>query len=140
MPIPFLQSGTCRVLPAFAFILAFLATASAQQASDAIQPETGHDRAENRLVTAKSQMVAAAHPQASAAGIAMLEKGGTAADAMIAVQLVLGLVEPQSSGLGGGLSCYITTARMTGLLPMMAVRRRQWRPMAVCSWGRTANR
>lgn len=102
MPIPFLQSGTCRVLPAFAFILAFLATASAQQASDAIQPETGHDRAENRLVTAKSQMVAAAHPQASAAGIAMLEKGGTAADAMIAVQLVLGLVEPQSSGLGGG--------------------------------------
>jgi gamma-glutamyltranspeptidase/glutathione hydrolase len=47
-------------------------------------------------------MVVAAHPLASAAGARVLRQGGTAADAMIAVQLVLGLVEPQSSGLGGG--------------------------------------
>src|SRR5690606_4115058 len=38
----------------------------------------------------------------SEAGYAVLEAGGTAADAVVAVQLMLGLVEPQSSGLGGG--------------------------------------
>ncbi len=48
------------------------------------------------------QMVAAAHPLAAAAGMAMLRQGGTALDAAIAVQAVLSLVEPQSSGLGGG--------------------------------------
>ncbi len=47
-------------------------------------------------------MVVAAHPSGVEAGIAVLEAGGTAADAAVAVQLVLGLVEPQSSGLGGG--------------------------------------
>jgi gamma-glutamyltranspeptidase/glutathione hydrolase len=47
-------------------------------------------------------MVAAADPRAVEAGLEMLRAGGSAADAAIAVQLVLGLVEPQSSGLGGG--------------------------------------
>ena len=47
-------------------------------------------------------MIAAAHPLAVEAGARVLREGGTAADAMIATQLVLGLVEPQSSGLGGG--------------------------------------
>lgn len=47
-------------------------------------------------------MVAAAHPLAVEAGLAMIKKGGTAVDAAIASQMVLGLVEPQSSGLGGG--------------------------------------
>jgi gamma-glutamyltranspeptidase/glutathione hydrolase len=51
---------------------------------------------------AKDWMVAAAHPLAVEAGAAVLRDGGTAADAMVAVQAVLGLVEPQSSGLGGG--------------------------------------
>lgn len=53
-------------------------------------------------VEAKRQMVAAANPHASAAGLEILRKGGSAADAAIAVQLVLSLVEPQSSGIGGG--------------------------------------
>jgi len=48
-------------------------------------------------------MVSAAHPLAARAGQEILDAGGSAADAGIAVQLVLGLVEPQSSGLGGGL-------------------------------------
>jgi gamma-glutamyltranspeptidase/glutathione hydrolase len=47
-------------------------------------------------------MVAAGHPLAAEAGLAMLDRGGSAIDAMIAAQLVLTLVEPQSSGLGGG--------------------------------------
>jgi gamma-glutamyltranspeptidase/glutathione hydrolase len=47
-------------------------------------------------------MVAAAHPLAVKAGVRMLEQGGNAIDAMIATQLVLNLVEPSSSGLGGG--------------------------------------
>jgi gamma-glutamyltranspeptidase/glutathione hydrolase len=47
-------------------------------------------------------MVAAANPYAAEAGREILRAGGSAIDAAIATQLVLGLVEPQSSGLGGG--------------------------------------
>jgi gamma-glutamyltranspeptidase/glutathione hydrolase len=47
-------------------------------------------------------MVAAANPLAAEAGYEMLKQGGTAIDAGIATQLVLTLVEPQSSGIGGG--------------------------------------
>ncbi|BCW87049.1 Glutathione hydrolase proenzyme [Alphaproteobacteria bacterium SO-S41] len=50
----------------------------------------------------RGAMVAAANPLAVEAGLAVLRKGGSAVDAAIAVQTVLGLVEPQSSGLGGG--------------------------------------
>jgi len=53
-------------------------------------------------VQAQKWMISAANPLAVQAGADVLAKGGTAADAMVAVQAVLGLVEPQSSGLGGG--------------------------------------
>lgn len=52
--------------------------------------------------TATRHMAAAAHPLATEAGREILRAGGSAVDAAIAIQLVLGLVEPQSSGLGGG--------------------------------------
>lgn len=47
-------------------------------------------------------IVVAANPAATRAGVEILERGGTAADAAVAIESVLGLVEPQSSGLGGG--------------------------------------
>ena len=47
-------------------------------------------------------MVSAANPLAVDAGVKVLRRGGNATDAAVAVQAVLGLVEPQSSGLGGG--------------------------------------
>ncbi|PWW00122.1 gamma-glutamyltransferase 1 [Hoeflea marina] len=53
-------------------------------------------------VEADRWMIAAANPLAAEAGAAVLRSGGSAADALVAVQAVLGLVEPQSSGLGGG--------------------------------------
>ena len=58
--------------------------------------------ADDTPVRAEHAMIAAAHPAAAEAGAHILETGGDAIDAAIAAQMVLGLVEPQSSGVGGG--------------------------------------
>jgi gamma-glutamyltranspeptidase/glutathione hydrolase len=66
------------------------------------QPEAATASTPKPGWSAQRYMVAAAHPLAVDAGYEVLREGGTAVDAAVAVQMVLGLVEPQSSGLGGG--------------------------------------
>ena len=75
---------------------------ASSQAADTIAPETASTYKQKTTVVANQYMVAAANPLAVEAGYRVLKNGGNAADALIAVQTVLGLVEPQSSGLGGG--------------------------------------
>ena len=65
------------------------------------EPSSGFNKSKQGLKT-QSYMVVTANPQASKAGCNVLKAGGSAVDAAVAVQMVLGLVEPQSSGLGGG--------------------------------------
>ena len=106
-----------RIFPLTAALL--IATqVHAQQAADAVQPEPATQgafealsediaaafkaKAARRPVEASDWMVAAANPLAVQAGADVLAAGGTAADALVAVQAMLGLVEPPSSGLGGG--------------------------------------
>src|SRR6056297_2781276 len=98
-------------------LLSLSAPLAAQEAADAVQPEAAgagtvvispevaqaqRAKADGVPVRASDWMVVAANPHAVQAGARVLAQGGTAADAMVAVQAVLGLVEPQSSGLGGG--------------------------------------
>ncbi|WP_312413294.1 gamma-glutamyltransferase family protein, partial [Shinella sp.] len=81
-----------RVLIAFGILALASTTAPAQQASDAVAPERATGRTAVGIVTAEKHMVAAAHPLAAEAGAKILGQGGSAIDAMIAVQTVLGLV------------------------------------------------
>lgn len=80
--------------------VALLVTPAAAQ--DRPQPEATAEIATHRSVEASDFMVAAASPLAVRAGYDVLAAGGSAADAAVAVQMVLNVVEPQSSGIGGG--------------------------------------
>ena len=66
------------------------------------QPETSSGWTDKPGWATEKFAVAAANPLATDAGYQVLKAGGSAIDAAIAVQMVLGLVEPQSSGIGGG--------------------------------------
>lgn len=78
------------------------AASAAVQGADAHAPEQGTGLTEQQAVSAREFMAASANPLATEAGYQILRRGGSAVDAMIAVQTTLSLVEPQSSGLGGG--------------------------------------
>jgi gamma-glutamyltranspeptidase/glutathione hydrolase len=88
----------------FVFCLAILLSLSSQgkQTREDREPEAAIVYQKKSAFQSKKFMVVAANPYASWAGKNVLVKGGSAIDAAIAVQAMLTLVEPQSSGIGGG--------------------------------------
>ncbi|WP_286240497.1 gamma-glutamyltransferase [Neptuniibacter halophilus] len=67
-----------------------------------LAPEHATGQQHNQSVQADKALVVTAHPLATRAGYEVLQNGGSAADAAVAIQAMLTLVEPQSSGIGGG--------------------------------------
>lgn len=87
-------------------VLLSIVAEPAHAVDDFLHPETGrYDNAvaaSKEAILGKRYMISAANPLAVEAGAQILEEGGSAIDAAIATQLVLNVVEPQSSGIGGG--------------------------------------
>ena len=86
----FLAAGLLALLP------------SAVLAQGSAQPEAATGRHAGGQTFARQQLAVTANPHASQAALAILREGGSAVDAAIAAQMVLNVVEPQSSGIGGG--------------------------------------
>ena len=89
-------------IPCLAGVLLFGAAEATQADQLLTQPEIASRRQAKPGWATRHDAVAAANPLAAEAGYKILKAGGSALDAAIAVQMVLGLVEPQSSGIGGG--------------------------------------
>lgn len=84
------------------FVSYFLGVDNTQASENKDQPERGYAREVKGAVTADKFMVSTANPIATKAGYKVLLSGGSAIDAVVAIQMVLNVVEPQSSGIGGG--------------------------------------
>lgn len=82
------------------FVLALLVPLAYAEPPAAPEAESG--RYPLSAITARKHLAVTANPYATQAALSMLRAGGSAIDAAIAAQAVLGLVEPQSSGFGGG--------------------------------------
>ena len=113
-----------KIIPSIIGFLVFLwvalSSTLAQEKNDLLQPEVDVEigtefskisdlvaysldaKNNGESVVGNDWMIVTANPYATDIGAAILRGGGTAADAMVAAQAVLGLVEPQSSGMGGG--------------------------------------
>ena len=89
-----------------AFILIILKNhlVLADQIENYIEPEkqSNFDYGQSKTKSSETQIVVTANDYASEIGEKVLNKGGNVADATVAIQLTLGFVEPQSSGIGGG--------------------------------------
>ncbi len=96
------DSRRLRICLVTAALTTALMTPGARAQRSPSAPEASSGLAPNTLARARRHMISAANPLAVDAGLEMLNAGGSALDAAIAVQLVLNLVEPQSSGVGGG--------------------------------------
>jgi gamma-glutamyltranspeptidase/glutathione hydrolase len=97
---PRIRAGAARWVAAVIALL--LGGCAMQPAVAPAQPEPASGWTPKAAWTGSRFAVAAANPLATEAGVQMLRAGGSAIDAAIAVQMVLTLVEPQSSGIGGG--------------------------------------
>ena len=82
--------------------LGLLLNAPVQAVNEGLAPEHATGWQQAPTVLAEKQLVVSAHPLATRAGYQVLQQGGSAADAALAIQAMLTLVEPQSSGIGGG--------------------------------------
>ncbi len=86
----------------FLFLTLFIAKNSFALEKDLIAPEENYIIDEKEEIIAQDFMVVSGHYLASQAGYKILKKGGNAIDAVIAAQMVLNIVEPNASGIGGG--------------------------------------
>ncbi|UWX56500.1 gamma-glutamyltransferase [Maribacter litopenaei] len=94
-------------------LMALLLIGNMLYAQDRLTGETFTTRSE---ILARNGMVATSQPLATQAALDILKKGGSAMDAAIAANAVLGLVEPASCGIGGDIFAIVSVSRRTEAL------------------------
>src|SRR5699024_726601 len=94
-----MKSFLSRISMMFGVLLLTVVTLSQGLLAASFEPDYG---TENNVATANDGMVVSAHPLASEVGLDVLNQGGNAVDAAIAMQYALTVTEPMMAGLGGG--------------------------------------